>query len=139
MGLPKSPCGTVAAYRRHLRHGEKPCRECSEANNREGRERRAKRAAAALTDTTPRAPMREVEVALGSGDAEDIELIRQELRRAIVVAPVDKKAPIARALLEVIIRTQPADSPDAGTTTDEGGEDEFTRARRERAERASGA
>lgn len=27
-----APCGTVAAYRRHLRHGEEPCAECRAAN-----------------------------------------------------------------------------------------------------------
>lgn len=27
------PCGTLAAYRRHLRHGEQPCDECREENN----------------------------------------------------------------------------------------------------------
>lgn len=25
------PCGTYAAYRRHIRHGEVPCRPCSDA------------------------------------------------------------------------------------------------------------
>jgi hypothetical protein len=25
---PLTPCGTTTAYRRHLRHGEKPCAEC---------------------------------------------------------------------------------------------------------------
>lgn len=26
------PCGTAAAYKRHLRHGEAPCLACTEAN-----------------------------------------------------------------------------------------------------------
>jgi hypothetical protein len=29
-----SGCGTRAAYRRHLRYGEKPCDECTDANRR---------------------------------------------------------------------------------------------------------
>ncbi len=33
------PCGTAAAYRRHLRHGEKPCRQCMEANAADWRDR----------------------------------------------------------------------------------------------------
>ena len=33
-------CGTVAAYRRHLRRGETPCQECKDANSAEQRERR---------------------------------------------------------------------------------------------------
>jgi hypothetical protein len=31
---PDEPCGTVAAYRRHYRHGEKPCRSCRQAEAR---------------------------------------------------------------------------------------------------------
>lgn len=34
------PCGTPAAYIRHLRHGERPCFECSEANRRRGEQQR---------------------------------------------------------------------------------------------------
>lgn len=34
------PCGTVAAYRRHLRHGEVPCRSCCDALALAQRERR---------------------------------------------------------------------------------------------------
>jgi len=31
------PCGTSAAYRRHLRHGETPCDACREVENARGR------------------------------------------------------------------------------------------------------
>jgi hypothetical protein len=32
VGRPVSrPCGTVPAYKRHLRHGEAPCTECKAA------------------------------------------------------------------------------------------------------------
>jgi hypothetical protein len=34
-------CGTDAAYRRHLRHGETPCDECTDANRRRTYARRA--------------------------------------------------------------------------------------------------
>lgn len=34
------PCGTEAAYRRHLRHGEQPCPACAEANSRGKAKRR---------------------------------------------------------------------------------------------------
>src|SRR5690606_29324388 len=41
------PCGTVAAYRRHQRHGEPPCDECRKAEAEHQREmyriRKAKR------------------------------------------------------------------------------------------------
>ncbi|MEW1760516.1 WhiB family transcriptional regulator [Streptomyces cyaneofuscatus] len=39
---PLKPCGTTAAYRRHLRAGQKPCRPCKSAEYL----RRAERAAA---------------------------------------------------------------------------------------------
>ena len=29
---PWRPCGTTAAYQRHLRHGEEPCQPCRDAN-----------------------------------------------------------------------------------------------------------
>lgn len=35
------PCGTVAAYYRHLRHGEKPCGSCKAARRQHDRDRRA--------------------------------------------------------------------------------------------------
>lgn len=36
-----APCGTVAAYRRHQRHGETPCNACREAMAAAARDRRA--------------------------------------------------------------------------------------------------
>ena len=38
------PCGTRAAYKRHLRRGEEPCRECREAARRADRGRKRNRA-----------------------------------------------------------------------------------------------
>lgn len=32
MARPKAPCGTDAAYRRHLRDGEQPCLRCRDAH-----------------------------------------------------------------------------------------------------------
>ena len=37
------PCGTTAAYQRHLRSGEEPCRECREAARRADRGRKRNR------------------------------------------------------------------------------------------------
>ena len=37
------PCGTRAAYKRHLRRGEEPCRECREAARRADRGRKRNR------------------------------------------------------------------------------------------------
>jgi hypothetical protein len=39
--IPLQPCGTTAAYQRHMRHDEDPCEACREANRRSLRERRA--------------------------------------------------------------------------------------------------
>lgn len=39
-----APCGTTAAYARHVRHGEKPCEPCADAE----RDRRFERAQTAL-------------------------------------------------------------------------------------------
>ncbi|MEV4671007.1 hypothetical protein AB0K34_05070 [Actinomadura sp. NPDC049382] len=33
MAREPKPCGTRAAYMRHLRHGEEPCRACKDAQN----------------------------------------------------------------------------------------------------------
>jgi hypothetical protein len=33
------PCGTTAAYRRHLRHAEVPCLQCTDANAADWRDR----------------------------------------------------------------------------------------------------
>lgn len=35
------PCGTLAAYRRHLRHGEHACEDCLRAERRAQADRRA--------------------------------------------------------------------------------------------------
>lgn len=43
---PSKPCGTVAAYFRHYRHGEKPCQACKEAHNAHIREKYATNAQA---------------------------------------------------------------------------------------------
>jgi hypothetical protein len=37
---PEQPCGTLAAYRRHLRRGEATCQPCKDANAEYGRNQR---------------------------------------------------------------------------------------------------
>lgn len=41
--IPTQPCGTHAAYRRHLKAGEEPCRPCKDANAEYHRNRRLRR------------------------------------------------------------------------------------------------
>jgi hypothetical protein len=50
------PCGTIAAYQRHLKRGEKPCDECKKANRDDGRQRRGN--PKPLRDVGPRADVR---------------------------------------------------------------------------------
>lgn len=45
-GRPVAPCGTRAAYERHMRHGEVPCFACRLASARYMAERRATKTAA---------------------------------------------------------------------------------------------
>lgn len=40
------PCGTLAAYRRHLRHDEQPCESCLQAGRRDWEDRSARHNAA---------------------------------------------------------------------------------------------
>lgn len=39
---PMNPCGTLAAYRRHLKAGETVCDDCRQASRDDARERRRK-------------------------------------------------------------------------------------------------
>lgn len=66
------PCGTVAAYKRHLRAGEQPCADCLEA-------KRTEVAASRAEDRIPDVP---VPVQSTSPGAEDLAL-EDELRRHI--------------------------------------------------------
>ncbi len=51
MGRDVKPCGTEAAHRRHLRHGEEPCAACKEAHRRRmDRDRRARARPASLAE-----------------------------------------------------------------------------------------
>ena len=60
MARPKAPCGTDAAYRRHLREGEQPCVRCRDAH----------RAANAVHRAAP--------VVVGDVDVEIPELVDSE-------------------------------------------------------------
>ena len=47
------PCGTTAAYRRHLRHHTPPCDACAAANRRHVAAMEAKRNPASVGSLTP--------------------------------------------------------------------------------------
>ena len=48
-----APCGTLAAYRRHLRHGEEPCPACRRANREAKRAQSDARRRAKVTRPAP--------------------------------------------------------------------------------------
>lgn len=56
------PCGTMADYTRHRRHGEEPCPACKEAKRLQTAERRAKKRAQAkaVAEGRPTPPARPV-------------------------------------------------------------------------------
>lgn len=84
------PCGTMAAYRRHLRRGEDPCDECREANTAASAASREKRAGSpgirAVPNDNPGVvgpdPVPEVPVAspMSSPNPDPLEVARSSLR-----------------------------------------------------------
>jgi hypothetical protein len=40
---PRPDCGTVPAFKRHIAHGEEPCRPCIEADKKAARKRAARK------------------------------------------------------------------------------------------------
>ena len=88
MGKAPSPCGTTAAYRRHLRHKESPCAACRKAKRGEARQQRdeARKTEVATIPTrsplvaaTPSAPTTRPE----SSEKGDLEMARDSLVEAI--------------------------------------------------------
>lgn len=133
-----APCGTLAAYRRHLRAGETPCPACRTANRTAKRDQADQRrrgrtstaasippAAAAPTAPPPAPPTREASVLV------DLLMVRDVLAAAVDQVKREdptRLGPLVRELretwkaLDVANRDAPAAS-----------EDEFTVARRARA------
>ena len=75
MPRPLAPCGTEAAYRRHLRRGEKPCYECRVASSEARSRRRAKHKPE--VEALPPAPAPAVTESLSRAD--ELELLRQTI------------------------------------------------------------
>lgn len=133
-----APCGTLAAYRRHLRAGEKPCTACRNANRdvkRAQADQRRRRNPASTPqvsrDGTP-APAEVIDPATHSAAtaAGDLRMVRDVLVAAIGTVKREdptRLAPLVRELRETL-RALDA-HPDAPADT----EDEFTVARRRRA------
>lgn len=112
MARPKAPCGTDAAYRRHLREGVEPDEACRRAHTEAGRasaSSRIRRLAATAPVDTPPPPD------AGGDEGDDMKLIVDTLRSAFTkIAEADpaRLAPIARefrAAVEASRATAPAE------------------------------
>ena len=95
MGKAPSPCGTPAAYRRHLRHKEDPCTPCKKAKRDEAREQRdeARKLDALQHPTQPplvKAPAPAPPLPGPAATAKsDLEMVRDALVEAIDVVRLD--------------------------------------------------
>lgn len=136
MGRPKAPCGTDAAYRRHLREGVEVDAACRRAHTEAGRKssgRSTPRAAAkpAFTTTTDTTDTADPE------PPDDMKLIVDTLRTVFTnIAETDptRIAPIARVFQTAVEATRgPAETPKELTLADQ-----LAQVRAARAARAAG-
>ena len=143
MGKAPSPCGTPAAYRRHLRHKESPCAACKKAKRGEARQQRdeARKAEVATIPTRPplvaAAPPAPT-TCQKSSEKGDLEMARDSLVEAIdqVRAEDPTRLPgLVRELRETWKALRDLTTKGA----DESPEDEFAKARAAReARKAAG-
>ena len=75
MARPLATCGTEAAYRRHLRNGEKACYECRIANS----EARARRRAKQKPEVEPLPPAPAASETKALSRSEELELLRETI------------------------------------------------------------
>lgn len=134
MGRPSSPCGTPAAYRRHLRHKEDPCTACKKAKRDEARQQRdeARKLEALQHPTQPplvAAPAPAAPLPGPQADEKsDLEMVRDSLVEAIDVVRLDdptRLPGLVRELRETwrALRDLKTKGPETSA------EDEFARAR----------
>lgn len=135
MGRPKAPCGTDAAYRRHLREGVEVDEACRRAHTEAGRKSSGR--------ATPRAvakpvftPTPEVPPVDDAEQPDDMKLIVDTLRTVFKnVAETDptRIAPIARVFQTAVEATRgPVETPKELTLADQ-----LAQARAARAARAA--
>lgn len=135
MGRPKAPCGTDAAYRRHLREGVEVDEACRRAHTEAGRKSsgRTKPRAAAQPAFTPTP---ETPPADDAKHPDDMKLIVDTLRSVFkTVAEKDptRIAPIARVFQTAVEATRgPVETPKELTF-----DDQLAQARAARAARAA--
>lgn len=129
VGRPLAPCGTPAAYRRHLREGSEPCTACrkAKADEKAGRESSSTH----VVEVVPDSP---VEFSL----RDDLVRMRTTLIEALKVADVPLVPRLTSELLKIVKALADLDAP---APQAEGAVvvDEFTAAREARAVRKAGA
>lgn len=106
MARPKAPCGTDAAYRRHLRNGERIDAACRRAHTEKQRASR-RPPTSKSTPPAPEAPP------AGDGD-DDMKLIVDTLRTAfksIADSDPTRLAPIAREFRAAVEATRATAEP----------------------------
>lgn len=140
-----APCGTPAAYRRHLRRKESPCPACRRANRdlkraqADQRRRRAKVSTPApeLEDVLPVAstpPVEPADAAVGPPSVlDDLRMVRDALVAAIAQVRAEDPARLPGLVRELRETWKAIDTLGGRTPAD--GEDEFAKARQRRAER----
>ena len=134
MGRAPSPCGTPAAYRRHLRHKEDPCTACKKAKRDEVREQRDEaRKIEALTipiqpplgvAPQPAAPLPGPDLS----EKGDLEMIRDSLVEAIDVVRLEDPTRLP-GLVRELRETWKALRDLKAKGADEEAVDEFAKAR----------
>ena len=134
MGRAPSPCGTPAAYRRHLRHKEDPCTACKKAKRDEVREQRDEaRKIEALTvpiqpplvvAPPPAAPLPGPD----SSEKGDLEMARDSLVEAIDVVRLEDPTRLP-GLVRELRETWKALRDLKAKGADEEAVDEFAKAR----------
>lgn len=136
MARPRAQCGTVSAYRRHVRLGEEPCEACRSANAEARRTARAK--------SRPGGSKRPGERASAAAQVDvvgDLERLRALLKGQLAQAAEDSPQlvpALSRELREVVKALHAIHSEEAKPVA-EVVVDEFALARAARAARASGA
>ena len=122
MGRPKAPCGTDAAYRRHLREGVEVDESCRRAHTDAGRKSSGRSKPRARDAETP-APIAAAPPADDPAQRDDMTLIVDTLRTVFVdVAESDptRIAPIARAFQAAVEATRaPLEPPKELTLADQ--------------------
>mgnify|MGYP001547726925 CR=1 FL=1 len=142
MARPKSPCGTPASYRRHLREGEDACIPCRDAHNAAHRaeaEKRRNSAGGSPPATAPPVVALPGVPVSSATRVSDLRRLREVLSTAITTVKDPKDlATLSRELRQVLQELEKVEvvdtEPIQGVVVDE-----FEAARQRRAARASGA